>query len=317
MWRVMAAQQQQQRAAFPVCSVLICSQRTSLSFLLNMFCLPAVLLSPCLVSCRLAVSWLLTLFFQLPWGFYCLFLCLPSPVSWLHSHIYPLLSPVSCLPSPVYPLKSSFSRLPSSFSLHLSTLSRPPFPIYTTLSTLSCLSFLPSPVSPFYPLLSLLSSPLSLNPHPFFFLPTTFSFPHLLLNGRVRCRDKCLRLCVVIFYLICNCTSTSLPPLSLLLFLLLFHAKICNFIGLYRFAIAREAKKKKESSVQKNYIAQANSVWRVVGRGGGRGKRMAWKTFAKQKCKYLSYRKHALLLLQFVLESPQKPLPPFLHHPLA
>lgn len=197
---------------------------------------PACLLSCCPVSRVLPSSCLLTPDAFLPaLGFYCLFLCLQPPVSWLPSPVYPL-STVSCLLSPDFSLLSPISCLPT--------------PVYPLLSSASCL---PSPVYPVYSLLSTLIH------SSFFHLPSPFSSAHLLLNGRVRCGYKCLRLCVVIFYLICNCTSyLPTPPHLCPAPPFFFHAKICNFIGLYRFAIAREAKK--ESSVQKNYIAQSNSV---------------------------------------------------------
>lgn len=145
--------------------------------------------------------------------------------------------PVSCLQSLGYPLQSTFC-LPS----HVFCL-----PLFCLLSTL------PSLYSPVY------SLPSTLIHSSFFHLPFPFSSAHLLLNGSVRCGYKCLRLCVVIFYLICNCTSyLPTPPHLCPAPPFFFHAKICNFIGLYRFAIAGEAKK--ESSVQKNYIAQSNSL---------------------------------------------------------
>lgn len=198
----------------------------------------------CLLCLLLAVNVLLFLFFSTCPA--CLLSCCPV------SRVLPsscLLTPDAflpalgfyclflCLQSLGYPLQSTLC-LPS----HVFCL-----PLFCLLSTL------PSLYSPVY------SLPSTLIHSSFFHLPFPFSSAHLLLNGRVRCGYKCLRLCVVIFYLICNCTSyLPTPPHLCPAPPFFFHAKICNFIGLYRFAIAREAKK--ESSEQKNYIAQSNSV---------------------------------------------------------
>lgn len=258
---------QQQRAAFPVCSAFYL-QSTYFSFFSSQHVLLACL--AVLMSCC-PVSWRLSSSSRLSAS------SVSSYVSCLQSLCYPLLSILCSLPSPVYPLQSTLCLHSHVFCL------------------LSTLSFLPSSI--LLSSISLLHSPLpiccwmdvwdaGINVYVCVLSSSTSSATALPLPTSPPTAHLC-----------------PPPPFC-------FHAKICNFIGLYRFAIAREAKKRKQRAKKLHSSSQqcvVGSSERRGAWGGGRGKRIAWKTFAKQKCKYLSYRKHALLLLQFVLESPRPP----------
>jgi len=75
----------------------------------------------------------------------------------------------------------------------------------------------------------------------------------------------------------------------------------CKNMQFYRSLQICHKKKKKNRKTRKemgkkNYIAELENALGLSGkwREYGGDKRVAWKTFAKQKCKYLSYRKHAL-----------------------